>query len=270
MGPNNEAAAAYFHYVRERDLVLQRRRAGEPQPWTQDRILQAHHFCNNRREDDRITIELRKAVVAAQVPLAGLPAAYVLARMFNLPSTVKLALAAERYGHHWVSMVKAHREAGHKIFHTAYVVSTCGRVMDKVDYVAEVVNNVSKIVVPQLSLRAAFESLRTVDGLGSFMAGQIVADLKNDRYLACAHDWQTWSSMGPGSAKGLGILFGVKVTESNYQHWLSELQLALPEDISAMKLHAQDLQNTLCEFSKYWGYLNNAGGRRRVFTPTGA
>lgn len=268
MGPNNEAAAAYFHYVRERQLIHERRSAGLPAPWTTDRILQVHHFCNNRREDDRVTKELRKAVQAYTLhtaPHYSLPATYALARLFNLPSTVRLALSAINCGHHWPRVVKQHREAGYKTFHTAYVVSTCGKVIDKVDYVAGVVENVQKLDVPTASLAEAFDSLRSVDGLGSFLAGQLVADLKNDRYLAEAHDWWTWSSMGPGSKKGLDILFGKGTSERNYEERMEMLRAALPEDIAAMKFHAQDLQNTLCEFSKYWGYITEAGGRRRLF-----
>jgi len=258
---SNESAAIYFNYIRERQAIFDLRRAGGPAPWTKDPILQAHHFCNNRREDDRVTKELRKVVADANTPFNALPYAYALARLFNRASTLSNALA----GH--VEAVKAQRARGELVFHVAYVVSTCGKSMDKVDYVFDVANEVSGLFVPTNSLAAAFKALRSVDGLGSFMAGQIVADLKNDRYLAEAHDWAAWSCPGPGSKKGLEYIFDQPVTDSNYDYFMGLLQQALPEDIRAMKLHAQDLQNTLCEFSKYWRYLNKMGGRRRVFNP---
>lgn len=258
---SNESAAIYFNYIRERQSITDKRAAGLPGPWTNDPVLRAHHFCNNKREDDRVTKELRAVVVEAKVPTACLPATYALARMFNRASTFSNALLGG------VEAVKAQRARGELVFHVAYVVSTCGKSMDKVDYVFEVFDRVRDLKVPSVSLQSAFQALRTVDGLGSFMAGQIVADLKNDRYLAEAHDWKTWSCPGPGSKKGLEYIFDRPVTDKTYDQYMAILQQALPEDIRAMNLHAQDLQNCLCEFSKYWRYINKMGGRRRVFQP---
>lgn len=266
---SNESAAIYFNYIRERQAIFDRRSAGLPAPWTQDPVLQAHHFCNNRREDDRVTKELRKAVTDTAMPWHALPAAYTLARMFNRYSTVSTALQLMARGANWVPAVKAMRERGELIFHVAYVVSTCGKSMDKVDYVDGVVNSVKLLDIKTGSLASVFQALRSVDGLGSFMAGQVVADLKNDPHYALhdAPDWFTWSCPGPGSKKGLEYIFDRAVTDKTYQFYMEMLQQALPEDIRAMKLHAQDLQNTLCEFSKYWRYINKLDGRRRVFNP---
>jgi alpha-glutamyl/putrescinyl thymine pyrophosphorylase clade 1 len=105
----------------------------------------------------------------------------------------------------------------------------------------------------------------TVKGLGSFLCGQIIADLKNDRYLVGAPDWHTFSVIGPGSKKGLDILFNGGTTSVNYQPRLLELQDSLPEEIHRMEIHNQDLQNCLCEFSKYHRYLHNEEGRRRYY-----
>lgn len=261
---SNESAAIYFNYIRERQSIQDKRSAGQPAPWTNDPVLSTRHFCNNRREDDRVTKELRKVVVGANLPLHALPGAYTLARLFNRASTLSIALENMP---NWLPAVKAHRAKGELIFHVAYVVSTCGKRMDKLEYVDGVVNAVNLVNVPMGSLSAAFNALRSVDGLGSFLAGQVVADLKNDRYLAEAYDWSSWSCPGPGSLKGLEYIFDRPVTAKMYDHYMAILQQALPEDIRAMKLHSQDLQNTLCEFSKYWRYINKMGGRQRVFSP---
>jgi len=142
-------------------------------------------------------------------------------------------------------------------------VSTCGVSMDKVDYVERVVNDVEKRIISMVRCDWAFQKLRTVDGLGSFLAGQVVADLKNDRYLVDAEDWHTFSVMGPGSKKGLDFIFGGGTNERNYEDRISTLELLTRGTIP--KLHRQDLQNCCCEFSKYIRYDLELPGRRRKF-----
>uniref|UniRef100_A0A7S4UWG9 5-hmdU DNA kinase helical domain-containing protein n=1 Tax=Alexandrium monilatum TaxID=311494 RepID=A0A7S4UWG9_9DINO len=48
----------FADFVLERLAVLQRREAGEPPPWSADRVLQLGAFCNIDRRDDRVTREL--------------------------------------------------------------------------------------------------------------------------------------------------------------------------------------------------------------------
>jgi hypothetical protein len=264
----NEAAETLFYWIRERELIRELKEKGCPPEWTEDKVLQQYHFCNVHREDDRVTKELRKAVVSAQVPLQHLPFAYTLARLFNRASTLWVVLAEIHAGRNWLPRVKALRANGGLIFHTAYVVSTCGQSMDKLEYVDGVANAVKTADISRKSLRHAFEDLRKIDGLGSFLAGQVVADLKNDRYLEGVHDWHTWSCMGPGSKKGLEYIFDRPINEKNYQYHMEALMAALPDDIRGMKLHAQDLQNCLCEFSKYWRYINKVPGRKRIYHGT--
>lgn len=256
---NKEALKTFFYWIKERERIRIVRAAGGPKPWTKDPILQTTHFCNVRREHDRVTKEIREVMVGQ--PVNMLPAFYTAARMFNKASTARLVV------NNWPNFIPAVKQARERgpIFHTAYVVSTCGRSMDKVDYCAWVIFNVSKLKIDREWCGEAFNQLRTVDGLGSFMAGQIIADLKNDRYLTGAFDWEHWSCMGPGSKKGLEYIFEVPINEGNYLRYMVELTELMPDDIFNMHLHMQDLQNCLCEFSKYWRIKNNMGGRRRPF-----
>lgn len=253
---DKEMLDLFIYYVVERNNVYQRREAGMPKPWTDDPILQRHHFCNNRREDDRGTKEIR-ALMKTIADIERLPCLYTMARMFNHWETV------DRWLEGGVPLVKRYRNLGCKTFNTAYVVSTCGESMDKVDYVARVVHQVAEIYVPRTSCRDAFEALREVSGLGSFLAGQVVADLKNDRYLKGAPDWYTFSVMGPGSKKGLDFIFGPGTTERNFESRISSLEVLCSGKIQP--LHRQDLQNTLCEFSKFVRYQQGLPGRRRKY-----
>jgi hypothetical protein len=258
---NHEKLALLETWIRNREEARRNKEAGLPRPWTADPIINQFHFCNVRREDDRVTKELRALGLTNHEE--HLPEFYTMARMFNHAPSVKFVL-----DHGWDEATEHFREemlAGRKVYHTAYVVSTAGASVDKSEYIRGVVEAVGYTTVPATSLRAAHSALMGINGLGSFLAGQVVADLKNDRYLADAEDWWTWSCIGPGSKKGLDLLFGGGTTARNYSERMCVLNSALSADISAMRLHMQDLQNCLCEFSKYDNYLSGNGGRRRIY-----
>lgn len=247
------------YWITEREKVRKNKESGKPRLWSDDPIFNCYHFCNVRREDDRGTKEIRAVVDSNELEWVQLPAVYTAARLLNNADSLQLLLSGG-----WAAL-KKHREMGGKVFHVAYVVSTCGQRMDKLDYVARVVEHVVNLYIPSSSCEAAYLTLLSVDGLGTFLAAQIVADLKNDRYLADAPDFDTFSSMGPGSKKGLDHIFGGGTTNSNYERSMSLLEEELPPEIKAMNLHRQDLQNCLCEFSKYIRYCDNLPGRRRAY-----
>lgn len=254
--------ARFERWIRTREEARRNKEAGAPRPWTDDPIINSYHFCNVRREDDRVTKELRALAVQYCKP-EHLPSFYTLARMFNHAPSVQafIDLGWEAAHDYFLEEIAA----GRRVYHTAYVVSTAGSPVTKSRYIQGVVQQVGNTLVPATSLRAAHGALCSVNGLGSFLAGQVVADLKNDRYLADAEDWWTWSAIGPGSKKGLDILFGGRTSAKNYEERMGLLNAALSPDISAMRIHMQDLQNCLCEFSKYHNYLSGGGGRTRYY-----
>lgn len=261
-----EARNQFWYWITEREGVRLRRLAGDPRPWSYDPIFQIQHFCNVRREDDRVTKEIHATIRSHGVPVDELPYWYTIARMFNKPETLRHALRAWCNAAHWPTYLKRLRAEGHKLFHVAYVVSTCGKSMDKVDYVGSVALAVRARNVPRVGLQKAFNELVYVDGLGSFMAGQIVADLRNSGYLVPEDKAEAkfWCVSGPGSIKGLKYIFR-NFSARHFTSYIDELYLQMPEEIQRMDIHAQDLQNCLCEFSKYMRIYNDEGGRRRPF-----
>lgn len=248
-----------WYWIRERESIRIKKEAGEPRPWTSDPILHAHHFCNVRREDDRGTKERREIV--KRVDVTELPEAYTLSNLLNYAPSIQIALVRPD----WVKILQERLDRGEKVFHTAYVVSTCGRSMNKLDYVAELVEAVARKTFGRTTCRSVYDQLSGINGLGSFLAGQIVADLKNDRFLAGAVDWKTFSVIGPGSKKGLSYLFNKPIMAGQYQQCMGLLEAQMPEDIKDMKIHRQDLQNCLCEYSKYHRYENSLPGRVRHY-----
>jgi hypothetical protein len=255
---NEEQLDRLVFWITERELIRHRRAAGLPKPWSDHWVFQNYHFCNVYREEDRGTKELHLAVKSFGAPVDSLPTIYTAARLFNhAPSLMT-------YFHNGIDGLKARRDSGEKIFNTAYVVSTCGVSMDKVDYVHEVVHDVSLLKFPpEPTCQQVFNILRTVNGIGSFIGGQIVADLKYTPFLAGAPDWETFAVMGPGSKKGLNLIMGVGTTEITFKDRLTMLRMALGDGIPEM--HNQDLQNCLCEYQKFVRYTEDQNGRRRLY-----
>lgn len=256
---NTKNLELFWYWIRERELIRELKEKGCQPEWTQDPILQTYHFCNVHREDDRGTKEIH-AAVRDYGHLMSPPAAYTMARLFNSARTFWSAATFGR------DHVKALQEEGQKIFHTAYVVSTCGKRMNKVDYVFDLVDKVSNARIPNVRFADCHQALMSIDGLGSFMAAQVVADLRNQGWLTPLGEYEEkyWSAHGPGSLKGLNYIFG-GATPTTYQILMYNLFDVMPPDIRAMGIHAQDLQNCLCEFSKYMRHLNGENGRKRYY-----
>ena len=108
------------------------------------------------------------------------------------------------------------------------------------------------------TLADACESLMQYRGMGGFLAGQVIADLKYVEPLRSASDWHTWAVSGPGSRRGLNRLLNRDKdsawTEANWFRSLRELHDEIEPLVHLTKmppLHAQDLQSCLCEYDKF-------------------
>ena len=95
-------------------------------------------------------------------------------------------------------------------------------------------------------------------GLGSFITGQIIADVKYAGVLKSAADWTMFAVPGPGSRRGLNRALGrdknAPWQEADWRHELGKLQRLLEPRWHGAGMeppHAQDLQNALCEWDKH-------------------
>lgn len=266
---NEKALDKFWYWIRQREqirLLKETWPEGLEGGYSHDDIFNNYRFCNVHREDDRGTKEIR-AVVLKYFPLenndlatlTSLPTVYLMARLFNHAPTVERILEACDYGasiEQAFQLLKDYRDEnpGAKIFNTAYVVSTAGKKMDKIDYVRDMVLAAQRVIIPTDSLANAHAALSSIAGLGGtgFLAGQVIADLRNDRYLVDAASHQDWCCPGPGSMQGLDFIWpDKKTTKTNFMQRMIVLYDLMPEDIYGMEIHAQDLQNCLCEFAKY-------------------
>ncbi|WP_371436353.1 nucleotide kinase domain-containing protein [Polaromonas sp.] len=250
-------------WMTERDAIRVRKEQGQPKPWTKDPLLSNYRWCNVRRMDDRVSVAMLAHWYApngrAEVDLV----AAVLGRLVNWPDSLMtitdgapfqldhLKVARER--------LAARAESGAKVFTGAYVVPGVPG-FSKVDSVCNLVDLVASRSGSFLgdSMAETWSKLIQVDGIGSFLAGQMVADMV---HLKAGQGWtdpMTWAPIGPGSARGLNRLLGrpkdQAVSQAEFERALPALMAVLrpmvPELCADRGLQAMDFQNCLCEFDK--------------------
>jgi hypothetical protein len=249
-------------YVNERERIRERKERGDPQPWTDDSLLREFSFCNVRREDDRTTRWIAEYWRNPHKDDSTLWHAMVVARLVNHTGT----MAELGYPEPWpdrrtvvAEAMRARRDRRETVFGGAYIISGGrGGPGTKIDHVLGIFDRAWNAVPPRAggTLAQAHGVLMRIDGLGSFLAAQVVADLKHTPFLTAASDWFDWAAPGPGSQRGLSIVRGLSVET----HWrpdvfVRELML-LRDELEPMlqvgdRLCLQDIQNCLCEFSKY-------------------
>jgi hypothetical protein len=269
-----------FEFVRERHAVYERRAAGLPKPWTQDKILQSYRFCNVYRERDAVTTWLRTEWREPHHDDPDLWFAFVVARCVNEPAT----LAEIEFPVPWdrdafLDVVGARKRRGQRIFNPAYMISTSGReAADKATYLADYV--FTPMWQQRVGLRprvgdtltAYHVLLGQLYGLASFLAAQVVADIKHVEPLLSATDHETFCASGPGSRRGLNRLMGYPVkagwNEDNFRQTL----LRVRDDLNPLvieagmpPLDAQDVQGSFCELDKYLRAKTGDGRPKQLY-----
>lgn len=276
----------FITFVMARESIRVKRERGDPAPWTKDPILGQYRFCNIRREDDKVTRWIRENWSAQWGHHRDLFFVMAVARLFNRIDTLKLCMPLRpktgifdpvmfRQGLEHV------REKHGQVFGAAYIISTNGKSGDKMDYV------VNDVLIPMWrdkqrfrplegdTLAEAHEKLTHAYGMGSFMAAQVIADVKYTKgsALSKASDFRTWCAPGPGSLRGLNRMHGdgpVKtgIKDDYFRQCVNDLQKLVNRKLSSDRpLCAQDVQNCLCEFDKYERARLGEGRPKQIYTP---
>ncbi len=264
------------YWIEERTSVLMEKEGGMEKPWSDDPIFQTVYFCNVRRENDKVTKWIRNCYTMEFFG-KNYDLAIVASRLFNLPETLSdisnalLVFSPEDM----LAILNTKRDLKEQIWGGAYVITTHGIKMSKALYCVNVLEEANQILPLDgvSSCDTAYHLLMGLDGIGSFLAAQIVADLKNTdgHGLRNALDWHDFAAHGPGSLRGLGWFHERKFTPNTFMAGLLTCRAWLENSPAAYivkHICNQDLQNCLCEYDKYMRVKNGTGRSKRRYSGT--
>lgn len=265
-----------LYWIAERELVRRAKEAGLPKPWSQDPTFQTTYFCNVHREDDRITKWIR-TTYSHFVNEPMFEYNVILARFLNWPESLATVGFVTHHDPDDILRVLEELAAKGKIWGNAYVITTHGIPMPKARYLTHLV--LSDVSRAYTSLRSAcragsclgaYMALQSIDGIGTFLAAQIIADLKNTpgHPLYTAADKLTFVAPGPGSVRGSSWFEHGKadgVTPRTFPVAFANVRAYVDEHMPGNGIDNQDLQNCLCEYDKYMRVSQGTGKSKRNY-----
>src|SRR5208282_924999 len=255
---------ALFMWIAERHSIYLKKEAGEPKPWTTDSILQRYRFCNSYRELDKVTQWIAEHWRDNHYDNPEVWFAMTVARLVNWPDTLEeLGYPVPFDPMHFIEVLERRKQAKEKVFTGVYIVPAKAGFSSKAKYLAsEVLNPMwcqrNDITESARTLAEFHEQLMKYNGMGSFLAGQVVCDTKYTSLLKNSVDWWDWACSGPGSKRGLNRVMNYPVNQSwqgsMWSDTMSDLRRQIKPlitEVGMPEIHMQDLQNCLCEFDKY-------------------
>lgn len=257
-------------FIRERQLIRERRLDGQPRPWTDDAILRDNHFTNIRREHDTGTI-----FVEARLRSLPWPEALFLAcayRCLNRTDPfVRFILndrkewPERRTACLWLEHLDRRFEAGLPNFTKRHLTPSRAAYRQVVETLAT-----ETPYLPR-SQSKAFDVLTSLPCVGNFLGWQILCDLVLTGHVD--HDPEH-VVVGDGAAFGLAVLGGLRMF-SEYKHqssrirgridprstaaqsscaaWLRYLRDTQAEWVRSTDghLNLRTLEHALCEWTRY-------------------
>lgn len=274
----------YWGFICERMNIYWRRKEGQQPPWTEDPVLAREFITNMYRELDPATIYLNENILSHG-------SLSKLNKIFNV--MFFRFIGSQERTHRWVGnlhfgdlgkeYVVQRLESIEVPFGDAYTVyaNVADPSISKIKNVANLFEdialdfqeNLGDDILCSQSAQEAYEAIKRYPGFGPFISFQVMIDLlyknKHGKQIL-PFNLNDFVVAGPGAQKGLGILLKdgySKRTEQQAIRWLHENQQAeMRRGGYAMRwldhpLWLSDIQNTLCEWSKYWRCLQNGNQR---------
>ncbi|SDS02100.1 nucleotide kinase domain-containing protein [Opitutus sp. GAS368] len=289
----------YWKFSTERQRIFFARIAGQPAPWTDDPVLQAHKFTNAYRASDRVSQYLIRSVIyrGDQDPIQ-LCFRILLFKIFNRIDTWELLereFGEVRYAPGFVraydQVLTRAMAAGKRIYSPAYIMPSGGKLNKTgrkhrmhLDLLARMItDHLPQKLIEAGSMQEAFSLLLGYPTIGDFLAYQYVTDLNYSPLLN--FDEMHFVVPGPGALNGIAKCFAdfggltevdlIKIVAERQEAEFTQRGLKF-QSLWGRKLQLIDCQNLFCEVDKYSRVAHpefGSGGRTRIkqrFSPHSA
>lgn len=296
---DSDVLGLFWYFVAERQKVWHRRNIQQkPQPWTNDPILRKNKFTNIYRELDPGTEFPRRHILETDHPVADKIFNVMIYRlMCSIPTYQKIGFQTlENFSARRLeSILEKIYETGEPVFGNAYLISPYSsmgspykyvNVAKLFEYVHYDMDRITKEILAAPSSEKVWKMINSVYGFGPFLAFQVMVDLMypnrvtGEKILPWTHE--DWACLGPGAVRGLGRMINTKNRAQQLEalRWLRDNQvrefraheLTFPwlkdENGVSLTITLSNMQNCLCEFSKYASITQGTGKAQRLFTPT--
>jgi hypothetical protein len=291
-----ERIGEWAYWIVEREAMRVRKEKGGVHPQSPDSVMANTRWCNVRRMDDKVSIWLMEHWYPSPIhllPARELVCAALAARMINRTETLEHITTGNGYsGWNYKTYLKRMyevKDSGEPVFTNAYIINGASG-GPKIEQVLGAIQKCYETkpfhYLDTSSMQNTAKALHSLPGIGGFMAGQVVADLR--WVLDEPHYWEdkmVWAPPGPGSSRGMKYLLGLSSANDMAGRGkdLTERQFLakLPALIDLAKRHpkvgpvfrerkleAHDIQNTLCELGKYIR-VKNGGHAKNTYPPKG-
>ena len=290
---NAEAVESFFGWINERHAIYQRRLKGNSAPWTDDPILREYKFTNPFRENDRVTVWMRKNWTTSQINAAE---TIFNCCLFRMVGTIEFAeqhgLVLENSGwdpEYTKRVIESRLEQKLRTFTGAYIITNQGIKAPKsevvVDYflnpiwedrwkLADIFASNQKGCVGLKNAHAMLMEYRGFGG-GGFMAYEVVTDLFYTNVLDRSEDRYWWANAGPGAKRGLNRIHDRPLKQSltdlvcqtEMRELLSSAGFYIGDHIDHNDVDMRCIEHSLCEWDKYERVRLKQGRPRSRFRP---
>lgn len=280
-----------LYFIWEREAIRIARENGHLAPWTVDPILRKYKFTNIRRRDDRGSKWIIDHLIepAAADGDEHLWFTLLVARLVNWPPTLQALIQAGVLpcppagfdALRFESVLEALRATGVKVYSGAYMLyPTKNPGINKARTVAKYIigsaiehaDDISASLWNNeggMSIERFVAELSKCFGISTFIAGQVAADLT---YTGMdVEDFLTYAPIGPGSSRGLNYLLGkppfATWKQKDFNSQLRNIYAETFDQLEIVDLTLHDVQNCMCEYSKYCRALLGEGKPKNTYIP---
>lgn len=264
---DSEMVDLYLNMVVNRHTIWEKRQAGLDAPWTDDPILARLKMTNMFRvldpgsqfvlTDLACDDDLDFLVRCVFYRITNLPATWHAMRQYMGRYPVAEDFSTSTFAEVLIRDLHHYRDAGNKIFSGAYIiipnpgVTNSDKVVDAVRLVQGFVRDKAEDFLAASTQRDRFNILRSTNGLGKFLSMQILTDWGYAQDVNREHEFIV---AGPGAVRGAAHLIQGRPAENVI--WDLTAVLFDAVTLNGHLLGPMNIQNTLCEFSKYVREIN--------------